>query len=171
MGAPAAGPNAFDRFVGSIKSWFTEGNVPVKVGVVVLFFGVAALIKYAVDQNWLTLPIEVRMAGIAAAGVAALVFGWRQRKARRVFGLALQGGALGVLLLTVFASFRLYHLITPMGAFALIGFVVAGAALLAVLQNALALAVLGFVGGFLAPVLIQTGQRRTTSRCSRTTPC
>ena len=150
-------PSSLDRFVGSIKSWFTEGNVPVKVGVVVLFFGVAALIKYAVDQEWLTLPIEVRMAGIAAAGVAALVFGWRQRSARRVFGLALQGGALGVLLLTVFASFRLYHLITPMAAFVLIGIVVAGAALLAVLQDALALAVLGFVGGFLGPVLIQTG--------------
>ena len=36
-----------------VKRWFTEGNVPVKVGVIVLFLGVAALLKYAADQGWL----------------------------------------------------------------------------------------------------------------------
>ena len=42
-------------------------------------------------------------------------------------------------------------------AFVLVVVLVAGAALLAVLQDALALAALGFLGGYLAPVLISTG--------------
>ena len=154
--APRA-PDWFDRLGGLIKAWFTEGNVPVKVGIVVLFFGVAAALKYAVDQGFLTVPIEVRLGAIAAAAIAALVFGWRQRLAKPAFGLSLQGGAIGVLLLTVFAAYRLYALLPSGIAFGLVVVIVAGAALLAVLQDAVALAVLGFAGGYLAPVLISTG--------------
>ena len=55
-----------------------------------------------------TLPIEFRLAAVAAAAIGALAFGWRERGRRRAFGLSLQGGAIGVLLMTVFAAFRLY---------------------------------------------------------------
>jgi uncharacterized membrane protein len=89
--------------------------------------------------------------------MAALAFGWRERLRRRSFGLALQGGAIGVLLMTVFAAFRLYHLLPPVPAFGLMLVLVAGAGVLAVLQDALALAVLGILAGFAAPILISTG--------------
>lgn len=154
---PPREPDWFDRIGGMVRRWFTEGNVPVKVGIVVLFFGVAAALKYAVDQGYLSAPIEVRLGVIAAAAIAALVFGWRQRIAKPAFGLSLQGGAIGVLLLTAFAAYRLYALLPAGIAFGLVVVVVAGAALLAVLQDAAALAVLGFAGGYLAPVLISTG--------------
>jgi len=141
----------------AVRRWFTEGNVPVKVGVLVLFAGVAALLKYASDQGWMTFPIELRLAGIASAGVAALVFGWRQREHKRAFALSLQGGAIGVLLLVVFAAFKLYHLIPAGAAFALSVVIVAGAGVLAVVQNALALALLAVLAGFLAPIWLSTG--------------
>jgi uncharacterized membrane protein len=150
-------PNAFDNLSAAIKRWFTEGNVPVKVGMLVLFAGVAALLKYASDQGWLHLPIELRLAAIALAAIAALAFGWRERGRRRAFGLSLQGGAIGVLLMTVFAAFRLYQLLPAGAAFALMLVLVAGTGVLAVLQDALALAVLGIVAGFAAPILISTG--------------
>jgi len=153
----APSPDPVGKAVTWIKRWFTEGNVPVKVGMPVLFAGVAALLKYASDEGWLTLPIELRLAGIALAATAALAFGWRERERRRGFGLALQGGAIGVLLLTVFAAFRLYHLLPASAAFALLLVLVAGAGVLAVLQDALALAVLGILAGFAAPILISTG--------------
>ena len=140
-----------------LKRWFTEGNVPVKVGVIVLFLGVAALLKYAADQGWLHVPMEFRLAGIAAAALAALIFAWRKRDSHRNFALSLQGGAIGVLILTVFAAFKLYALIPAPFAFALLVVIVAGGAMLAVLQDAIALAVLAIVGGFLAPILISTG--------------
>jgi uncharacterized membrane protein len=143
--------------IGAVKRWFTEGNVMVKVGLLVLFVGVASLLKYAVDEGLLEIPVELWFALAGAAGVAALVFGWRQRDARRAFGLAMQGGGIGILLITVFSAYRLYQLLPADATFALVVLLVAGSALLAILQNALALAVLGFLGGYLAPVLISTG--------------
>ena len=140
-----------------IKDWFTEGNVPVKVGMLVLFAGVAALLKYAADEGWFTFPIEFRLAGVALASIAALAFAWRQRDTKRSFSLSLQGGAIGILLLTVFAAFRLYHLLPAAPAFALMLVLVAGVCVLAVLQDAIALAVLGILAGFAAPILISTG--------------
>ena len=152
-----AGPDFGERVVDWIKAWFTEGNVPVKVGMLVLFAGVAALLKYAADEGWFTFPIEFRLIGIAIAAMAALVFAWRQRDTRRAFSLSLQGGAIGILLLTVFAAFRLYHLLPAFPTLVLMIVLVAGVCLLAVLQDALALAVLGILAGFAAPILISTG--------------
>lgn len=162
-GGPAAMPRAprepdvAERLTGAVKRWLFEGNVPVKLGMLVLFFGVAAALKYAVDQGYVAFPIEFRLAAIAAAAFAGLIWGWRNRELRPAFGLSLQGGAIGVLLLTIFAAYRLYALVPSGIAFGLVLALVAGAAMLAVLQNAVWLAVLGFVGGYLAPVLISTG--------------
>ena len=140
-----------------MRRWFTEGNVPVKVGMLVLFAGVAALLKYASDQGWLRLPIELRLVAVAVAASGALAFAWRQRDQRRHFALGLQGGALGVLLLVVFAAFKLYGLLSPVVAFALSVGLVAATCALAVAQNAFALALLGTLAGFLAPLWLSTG--------------
>lgn len=153
-----SGPNALERLFERGREWLFGGNVPVKIGVLVLLFGVAAALKYSVDAGWLNAPISLRLALIAAAGLAAIVWGWRNRDTRSAFGLSLQGGGIGVLLLTVFAAYRLYHLLPSGIAFGLVLVLVAGAAALAVLQNAMALAVLGFLGGYLAPVLLSTDE-------------
>jgi uncharacterized membrane protein len=150
-------PEWQQKLAALVKRWFTEGNVPVKAGMLVLFFGVGALLKFAADQGLFDFPIELRLAGVGAAAAAALLFGWRQRLRRPAFGLALQGGAIGVMLLTVFAAFRLYDVLPAGPAFALLLVLVAGSALLALLQDSLPLAVLGSVGGFLAPILVSTG--------------
>lgn len=150
-------PSLGERLAGLLKRALFEGNVPVKLGMLVLFFGVAAGIKYAVDQGWVALPIELRLAGFAAVAFAGLVWGWRNRLARPAFGLSLQGGAIGVLLLIVFGAFRLWNLLPAGIAFGLVLVLVAGAAALALLQHNLWLALLGFIGGYLAPVLISTG--------------
>ena len=157
---PAAEPPAsdvFEHLLATVRGWLFEGNVPVKIGLLVLMFGVAAALKYAADAGWLTLPIEFRLAGIAAGAIAGLVWGLRTARERPAFGLSLQGGAIGILLLTVFATYRYYQLIEAMPAFVMVIILVAGASVLAVRQNAPALAVLGFIGGYLAPVLISTG--------------
>ena len=150
-------PTLDDRIAATLKRWLFEGNLPVKIGVVFILFTVGWLLRWLDAQGLLNMPIELRMAGIATAALAGLLLGWRERRRRPTFGLALQGGAIGVLLLTVFAAFGMYKLLPAGAAFALVVVLVAGAALLAVLQNAVALAVLGFTGGYLAPVLISTG--------------
>lgn len=148
---------ALGRAVDAVRGWFTEGNVPVKIGMLVLLAGVAALLKYASDQGWVYVPMELRLAGVAAAAIGGLVFAWRQREERRAFSLSLQGGAIGVLMLVAFAAFKLYHLIPAGAAFGITIALVAGLCVLAVLQEALALAVFGILAGFLAPIWLSTG--------------
>lgn len=142
-------------FVHRLVGFFTGGNPVVRVGMVVLFFGVAFLVRYAAERD--LVPIELRLAGIAAAAVGVLFVGWRLRERPGHYGLVLQGGAIGVLYLTVYAAAKLYQLM-PMGlAFGLMVGFVAFSALLAVLQDARILAMFGSAGGFLAPILASTG--------------
>ncbi len=154
---PPSGLNFIERGIERIKQWFTTGNVPVKVGMLVLLAGVAALLKYASDQGWLSMPIEFRLAGISAAALAGLVFAWRKRESHRAFALALQGGAIGVLLLTVFSAFKNYGLIDAAPAFALSVVLIAGLAVMAVLQESRTLAILGVLAGFMAPIWLSDG--------------
>uniref|UniRef100_UPI0028983D74 DUF2339 domain-containing protein n=1 Tax=Stenotrophomonas sp. TaxID=69392 RepID=UPI0028983D74 len=150
-------PDLAERALAAVKRWFTEGNVPVKIGMLVLLAGVAALLKYVSDQGWLNPPIEMRLAGIAVGALAGLVFGWLQRDRRRLFALALQGGAIGILLLTIFAAFKRYDLIDPLPAFVMSVLLIAGMGVLAVVQNSRTLAVLGILAGFMAPIWLSTG--------------
>jgi uncharacterized membrane protein len=135
--------------------WLTGGNALVRVGVVVLFFGVAFLLKYAYEHT--NVPIELRLTGVAIGAIVMLVIGWRLRLRKPVYALAIQGGGVGVLYLTIFGAFRLFGLLPGEAAFVLLIAIAILSALLAIVQNAMSLAVLGVSGGFLAPILASTG--------------
>lgn len=138
-----------------IKDFFTHGNVVLRVGLLVLFFGVAFLLKYAAERS--LLPIELRLCGVVVAGLFLLVLGWRLRLGRPDFALLSQGGGVGVLFLTIFAAAKLYDLL-PLGlSFGLMILLVGLSAALALLQDARSLAFFGAMGGFLAPVLLANG--------------
>jgi len=157
-GPPPRSISPEDRWAAALadlRRRLTAGNPVARAGVVVLFFGVAFLLKYAADRA--LLPIEVRLAAVAAAGVAGLILGWRLRVRRRGFGLLLQGAGVGVIYLTLFAASRLYDRLPPSLALACMAGVVGFSAVLAVRQDAAVLAQLGAGGGFLAPVLVSTG--------------
>lgn len=143
-----AQPNFIVRF-------FTGGNTIVRVGLVILFFGLAFLVKYGVEHQ--LIPVELRIAAVAAAGIALLIVGWRLREKREGYALSLQGAGVAVLYLTVFGSLRLYHLLPPAMAFFLLVVIAVLSAFLAIGQNSLALAVFGASGGFLAPILASSG--------------
>ncbi len=140
-----------DKVVG----YFTGGNIMMRVGVLILFFGVAFLLKYAADHSMV--PIEFRYLGIFAGALVMLIFGWRLRQRHRQYALVLQGGAIGVLYLAIFSAYQLHDLITPVAAFSLLLGMVMLAALVAILQNAIWLAAVGVTGGFLAPILASSG--------------
>lgn len=144
----ASGPSLWERLIG--------GNVVAKVGVIILFFGVAFLLRYAYER--IHVPIELRLMGASAVAFAMLGIGWRLRVSRRAYALVLQGGGIGVLYLVIFGALRLFHLLPAPLAFALLVVIAAASAVLAVAQNSLALAALGVAGGFLAPILTSTGR-------------
>ncbi|MCL2626342.1 MAG: DUF2339 domain-containing protein [Cystobacterineae bacterium] len=152
-----AEPDWVGRGVLAVKRWFTEGNVPVKIGTLVLLAGMAALLKYVVENEWLVFPMELRLASIAALALGGLVFAWRKRESHRAFALSLQGGAIGILLLTVFAAYKWYEMLPASVAMALSVALIAGAGVLAVVQNAKALAVFAVLAGFMAPIWLSTG--------------
>jgi uncharacterized membrane protein len=81
---PARTP-MLEQVFSTIKRFFTSGNVVVKVGLVVLFFGVSFLIKYAQEHH--LLPIELRLSAIALFGIGRLVTGWKLRNRRRAYAM------------------------------------------------------------------------------------
>lgn len=152
---PVACNTVAERSDNFIMRWLAGGNTLVRVGVIVLFFGVAFLLKFAAEHD--LVPIELRLAGVALGGIALLVVGWRLREMRPGYSLMLQGGGVGVLYLTVFAALRLYQLVPAGLAFALLAGIAAFSAVLSVLQDSRSLAITGAAGGFLAPILASTG--------------
>lgn len=151
-------PSMIDRGVAAARDWLLGGNTVARVGLLVLFVGVAFLLRYVAERT--AVPIELRLAGVALGAVVFLVVGWRMRERRPGFAVTLQGGAIGILYLTAFAALRLYEVLPPVAAFAFMAALAALSAVLAVLQDARALAALGATGGFLAPLLVASGSGR-----------
>lgn len=140
----------------SLTAWLRGGNTIVRAAVLILFIGVAFLLRYAAEH--VTVPIEVRLAGVALGGVLLTGLGLRLTPQRRGYGLSLQGAGLGIVYLALFAAYRLYELLPSGLSFGLLAAMAVITTVLALRQDALPLAVLGFGGAFLAPVLTSTGQ-------------
>lgn len=138
-----------------ILRWLLSGeNTIAAIGVVVLFIGIGFLVKYAADHAMF--PIELRLVSAVLAGIALLVAGWRLRLGHAAYALILQGGGAGILYLTIYGAFQVWRLVPAGLAFPLLIGVAILSTLLAVWQNAMALATISVTGGFLAPLLTAT---------------
>ncbi len=149
------GPNLIERAIRGARNWLFGGNTVLRVGVVLLFLGLAFLLRYATEG--MVVPIELRYAGVAAAALGLLGLGWWLRLRNSNYGLMLQGTGIAVLYLTVFAAMRLHPLIDPGAALGLLVAVTLFSAILAITQDALGLACAAALGGFAAPILTSTG--------------
>ena len=139
----------------SFLQWFKGGNAIVRIGVIVLLVGVILLLRLANDL--LTIPIEVRLGAVAIGGVALTLIGLKLRQNRRSYAISIQGAGLAIVYFTLFAAFRLYEVLPASLTFGLLAILAIVSAALALMQNALPLALLAFGGGFLAPLLTSTG--------------
>ncbi|MFD2882529.1 DUF2339 domain-containing protein [Pseudomonas lini] len=154
---PAAprGPNFIERAISGARNWLFGGNTVLRVGVVLLFLGLAFLLRYATEG--MVVPVELRYAGVAASALGLLALGWWLRLRNSNYALMLQGTGIAVLYLTVFAAMRLHPLLDPTAALGLLVVVTVFSAILAITQNALGLAAAAALGGFAAPILTSTG--------------
>jgi len=150
--------NLFDSLLERIKyitwSYFNDGNLFVRVGLLILFFGVAFLLKYAAENS--RIPLEYRFLGAAAGGLAMLIAGWRLRSKKEIYALLLQGGGIGIIYITIFASFRVANLIPPTLTFALLVVFAVFTSALAILQNSRALAIYAVLGVISSACLVIT---------------
>lgn len=145
---PAPAPFDWEELIGvRLGSWVAGIALAVAA---VLFLG------YSMQQGWLQPP--VRMAIGLAVGVGLLV-ACELKAARRypVTANALDGAAIVILFSTFFASYRLWQLVGPVTAFALLALVTLVAALLSIRRDSVFIALLGLVGGFSTPALLSSG--------------
>ena len=156
-GAPPRQPlDAITRLVSAVTKWITTGNAPVKVGVLVSLIGVGLLLREASRRGVITFTIEMRLIAVTLFGLALLAIGWRLRRKNPLYGLSLQGGGVAVLYLTTYTSFAVFDVLPAAPAAVAVLAVTVGAGFLSVAQDSPPLAVLGIIGGFLAPVLTYT---------------
>lgn len=147
------------KVYGAIYGWFMDGNTFVRIAIVVLFVGFALLFKEAYERGLIAtyFPIELRLLSVAVFAFIMLYIGYNNREKRKTFGLLLQGGALGILYLTVYAALSLYGLISPLFAFVLFVVLSGFTLFLALSLESAALALFAVIGGFIAPILTSTG--------------
>jgi uncharacterized membrane protein len=126
------------------------------VGIVMLLVGIGFFLKYAYDNAWI--GPKGRLAIGTLLGIIALGLGERfRRRDWSILFQVLTGGGLAIFYLCVFFSFQVYHLADPTITMILAIGVTALAVVMAVAYDAVSIAILAVVGGFLSPVLLSTG--------------
>jgi uncharacterized membrane protein len=131
-------------------SWFNW------IGIIAVTLGVGFFLKLAFDKQWI--GPSGRVGFSALGGVSLLYLGERLRKrGMKSYAYILSGGGILILYLSDYAAYNFYHLIGQTLAFLLMAAVTTAAVLLAVRLNALSVAILGLIGGFLTPVMLSTG--------------
>lgn len=149
LGLPMASHGSFEMILGG--KWLNWA------GALMLLIGIGYGLKYAYDNS--LIGPQGRLAIAVAWGTAALIGGeYFRRKSWSVLFHTLTGIGLAIYYLADFFSFQVYHLSNQTVSFgAAIGITVL-AITLAVAHNALPIAVLAVLGGFLSPVLMSTGE-------------
>lgn len=123
-----------------------------RIGVVALLLGAAFFLKYAFDNRWIGELGRVLLG--LTAGFGMLVGSeFARNKKYDVMSQGLHGGGIGVLYLSIYASFGFYHLIGYMPAFVMMGVVTLFCGFWSVRTDWLSSAVIAIAGGFMTPLI------------------
>jgi uncharacterized membrane protein len=158
VGPPAPAP-AFKLSASESKESLESqlgSKVLSKVAILLLLVGAAWFLKWTFDNHWIG-PVGRILVGLVA-GAAIVVWSERFRKQKMAaFSYALKAVGTGVLYLSLWASFHVYHLVPAGVAFTAMVGVTLWNAIMAWSQDAEGLAGYALVGAYLTPVLVSTG--------------
>jgi uncharacterized membrane protein len=130
-----------------------------RIGIAAVLVGVSFFLNYAFENNWIG-PAGRIVIGLLA-GIAVVLWSERFRKrGYSIFSYSLKAVGIGVLYLSLWAAFQVYHLLPSGAAFAGMVVVTACTCAMAFAQNAELLAAFAIAGGFSTPVLVSTGENR-----------
>jgi uncharacterized membrane protein len=127
---------------------------------VVVFLGF--FVRYAWENDWVGPTGRVLSAAVFSLGLLAGGLGLMRREYRPL-GQGLAAAGLAGLYVTGFAAHTVYALVPRLAAAAFMVFVTTCGVLLAERLNARLLAGLAWLGGYLAPILLATGQDQALS--------
>lgn len=129
-----------------------------RIAIVLLLIGTACFLKLAVDRRWIVPSPAGRVIVGLLAGAALVLWSERFRhKGFAAFSYSLKAVGSGVLYLSLWAAFHLYHLLPAPVVLVLMILVTAWNAMMAWAQNSQLLAVYAMTGGFATPMLLSTG--------------
>ncbi|MBK8315468.1 MAG: DUF2339 domain-containing protein [Acidobacteria bacterium] len=131
-------------------TWFN------RIGIFAIVLGAGYFLREAFRRGWIG-PQGRVMIGIAAG--LGLIFAGEKIRSRgyKNYAYGLSGGGISILYLTFFAAYDRYQLISQLMAFLLMSLVTAAAVLLAARYDALVIAIIGLLGGFLTPYMVSSG--------------
>ncbi len=127
-----------------------------RIGIVALLIGATWFLKLAVDNHWIGPTGRVLIGLLSGAGLVL----WSERFRRSgfpAFSYSLKAIGTGVLYLTLWASFQLFHLLPASAALVAMLLVTAWNAYMAWSQDAELLAAYALAGGLSTPLLLSTG--------------
>lgn len=130
-----------------------------RIGITAVLIGAALFLKLAIDNEWIGETGRIAIGLIA--GIAVVLWSERFRtKGYRLFSFSLKAVGIGVLYLSLWAAFQVYHLMPSGVVFACMLVVTCSTCAMALTQDAEILAVYSIVGGFATPLLLSTGVNR-----------
>jgi uncharacterized membrane protein len=157
-GTPAGTGSASRSPAAPRRTTFEElvgARLQVWIGAMALALAGAFLVKISFERGWISPP--VRVATGVAFGIALLALAEALRRSSSRISEALAAAGIADLFACFLAAVHLYHLVPPAAGFLLMGLTTAVAVAMALRQGVM-VALIGLVGGFLTPALIQTGQ-------------
>lgn len=128
-----------------------------RIGILALLIGMAWFLKLAIDNHWIGELGRIIIGLVAGTGLILWSETFR-RKGYPAFSYSLKAVGSGVLYLSLWAAFSVYHLIPAGIAFVAMILVTAWNGFMAWVQDAELLALYAIVGGFSTPLLLSTGE-------------
>jgi uncharacterized membrane protein len=135
---------------------FFKQNALAIIGIFTLVLGIGYFVKYALDKNWIGETPRVGIGFLVGAGI--ILTGNFLRKNYSVFASIITGGGIAVLYFTITIAFREYHLFSQNIAFSITCLITLLSIALSYYYKSEILIIFSLFGGFLAPLMISTGQ-------------
>ena len=130
-----------------------------RLGVLTLVLAASFGFKWAVDNDWIGPSGRVAIGVLAGlAALAAADYLWR--KGQRTFAQGVTALGVAVLYLSIYAAAVYYKLIPFQIAYICMLMVTVLACALALRYESVAIAAIGLAGGYLTPILLNTGENR-----------
>lgn len=134
---------------------FTGKKISAWLGGLSLFIAAGFFVKYSIDNS--LLPLSVRLAAGALAGIAMIIASWFFKEEKyTVMRQTFVSCGIGTLYAIVFAS-NYYDFITKPVGFALMALVSVTAFVLAVYHKGVSISILGVIGANATPIIVSTG--------------